>query len=61
MVQTIVVNTVVLGLSNNFEMEWCLVHRGDWNVIRFPLERSGSIHNSADMTEFSDWIYQHCY
>lgn len=36
---------------------WCL--GGDWNVIRFPSERSSSNLNFAEMSEFFDWINQH--
>lgn len=33
---------------------WCV--GGNWNIIKFPSERSSGDHLSADMTAFSDWI-----
>lgn len=36
-----------------------MVHRGDWNVVRFPFERSGCNLMTSEMFAFSDWINQH--
>lgn len=32
---------------------------GDWNVVRFPSERSGCNLHTSDMTAFFDWINRH--
>lgn len=38
-------------------MPW--VVGGDFNIIRFSLEKKGGCPLSADMRNFSDWITQH--
>ena len=41
-------------IRNTFE-EPCVVC-GNFNVTRYPNERTGSHHLSGEMTEFTDWI-----
>jgi hypothetical protein len=42
------------GLMSWWDMPWCF--GGDFNVVRFPSERSGAIGFSAAMEEFSEFI-----
>ena len=44
------------GLLSWWDLPWCI--GGDFNVIRFPSERSGGRHISAAMREFSDFIFE---
>eukprot|EP00268_Persea_americana_P016540 TRINITY_DN17840_c0_g1_i1.p1 TRINITY_DN17840_c0_g1~~TRINITY_DN17840_c0_g1_i1.p1 ORF type:complete len:127 (+),score=12.08 TRINITY_DN17840_c0_g1_i1:428-808(+) len=36
---------------------WCI--GGDWNITRFPSDKSGAGRILADMESFSDWINSH--
>jgi hypothetical protein len=45
------------GLLNLRDLPWCI--GGNFNVIRFPCERSGATHIPSAMTEFSDFILEH--
>jgi hypothetical protein len=38
-------------------MPWCI--GGDFNVVRFPSERSSGAGSFAAMEEFSDFIFMH--
>lgn len=38
------------------EMGWSVVHRGDFNVVCFPNERSGSRNYSQAMVDFNEFI-----
>jgi hypothetical protein len=44
------------GLMSLWDLPWCI--GGDFNVIRFPSERSGGRRISAAMREFSDFIFE---
>jgi hypothetical protein len=44
------------GLLSCWVLPWCI--GGDFNVVRFPSERSGGRHNSSAMREFSDFIFE---
>jgi len=44
------------GLSSWWELPWCI--GGDFNVTRFPAERSRDVRFNAAMTEFSDFIFE---
>jgi hypothetical protein len=43
------------GLMSWWDMPWCF--GGDFNVVRFPSERSGAGGFSAAMEDFSEFIY----
>lgn len=43
------------GLMSWWEMPWCF--GGDFNVVRFPIERSGVSGYSVAMAEFSEFIF----
>jgi len=45
------------GLLSFRDLPWCI--GGDFNVIRFPCERSGVARISSAMTEFLDFILEH--
>jgi len=45
------------GLMSWWEMPWCI--GGDFNVFRFPSERSSGTGFSTAMEEFSDFIFMH--
>ena len=42
------------GLMSVWEVPWCI--GGDFNIVRFPSERSSDLNYSAAMMEFSDFI-----
>jgi len=44
------------GLSSWWELPWCI--GGDFNVTRFPAERSREVRLNAAMMEFSDFIFE---
>jgi hypothetical protein len=44
------------GLLCGWDLLWCI--GGDFNVIRFPSERSGGRRISSAMREFSDFIFE---
>jgi hypothetical protein len=44
------------GLSSWWELPWCI--GGDFNVTRFPAERSRDVCLNAAMMEFSDFIFE---
>ena len=44
------------GLMSWWDLPWCI--GGDFNVTRFPSERSGGRRISAAMREFSDFIFE---
>jgi endonuclease/exonuclease/phosphatase family metal-dependent hydrolase len=44
------------GLSSWWELPWCI--GGDFNVTRFPAERSRDVRLNAAMMEFSDFIFE---
>jgi hypothetical protein len=44
------------GLMSWWDLPWCI--GGDFNVIRFPSERSGGRRINAAMREFSDFIFE---
>jgi exonuclease III len=44
------------GLISWWEMSWCI--GGDFNVIRFPMERSSGVRLNSSMLEFSDFIFE---
>lgn len=41
-------------IHSRWTQPWCI--RGDWNVIRFPTEKSGGDKVTSDVLSFSDWI-----
>jgi exonuclease III len=43
------------GLMDRWEMPWCI--GGDFNAIRFPSERLGSVRYAASMEAFSQFIF----
>jgi hypothetical protein len=43
------------GLMSLWELPWCI--GGDFNVVRFPSERSSGAGYSVAMEEFSDFIF----
>lgn len=43
------------GLSSWWELPWCI--GGDFNVIRFPFERSRDVCLNATIMEFSDFFF----
>lgn len=43
------------GLGTWWGIPWCV--GGDFNVIRFPSERSGAEHFTPGMIDFSDFIF----
>lgn len=45
------------SIRNKWSGYWCI--HGDWNVVKFPSERSGCNFLTLEMTDFSDWIKQH--
>lgn len=45
------------SIHSRWNGPWCL--GGDWNVIRFPSEKSGGVLLSAEMEAFLDWINTH--
>jgi hypothetical protein len=44
------------GLLSWWDLPWCI--GGDFNVFRFPCERSGEACFRPAMTEFSDFIFE---
>jgi len=44
------------GLSSWWVLPWCI--GGDFNVIRFPVERSSDVCLNTAMMEFSDFIFE---
>lgn len=46
------------SIRNKCSVPWCL--EGDWNITRFPKEKSGGGHISVDMEAFLDWINSQC-
>jgi len=45
------------GFSSWWELPWCI--GGDFNVTRFPAERSRDVRLNVAMMEFSDFIFKH--
>ncbi|XP_042942615.1 uncharacterized protein LOC122276776 [Carya illinoinensis] len=45
----------IAGISSWWDLPWCI--GGDFNITRFPSERSGNSQLSPTMTEFSDCIF----
>jgi hypothetical protein len=45
----------LVGLSTWWVLPWCI--GGDFNVIRFPAERSSDVRLNTTMLEFSDFIF----
>ncbi|XP_030930978.1 uncharacterized protein LOC115956836 [Quercus lobata] len=46
----------LFGLNSWWNVPWCV--GGDFNVVRFPFERSGSTSFTAAMWEFSNFIFE---
>lgn len=45
------------SIRNRWNSPWRI--EGEWNVVRFPFERSGCSYLTSEMTVFYDWIKKH--